>query len=75
MTDIYLRNTATIERLAKEILDQCAHFRRNRDEWGGDELRFWVIDMKVAQLRGVSKQAARRVDRAIAARRSEVAST
>jgi hypothetical protein len=70
MTDIYLRNTATIERLAREILEQCAHYRRNRPVSDYDETRFWFIEIRAEKLLAVSKQAARRADAAVNARLS-----
>lgn len=55
------RNCATIERLAKEILTQCAHYRRNREEENG--LRFLLIRQAAGALEDVAVRAARRYER------------
>ncbi len=54
-----LRNIATIERLAKEVLKQCAHYRRNC-EVGDDSLRFLHIQIYANDLQKWASQGARR---------------
>jgi hypothetical protein len=60
MTDINLRNIATIERLAKEVLEQCAHYRRNAKD-GDDTLRFLVLYVDAEKLVTVTRRATERV--------------
>lgn len=62
----YDRNVATIERLAKEILVQCGHYRRNTSggQSHGEEMRVaYIMHAPAVKLLGVVKQARRRWDK------------
>ena len=62
MTDMNLRNVATIERLAKSLLEQCAHYRRNSQQ-GDDSVRFVTMRIEAADLYNTVALAARRHER------------
>lgn len=54
-----LRNIATIERLCKQIEQQCAFYRRNCEK-GDDSARFTLIFADAVKLRDAASYGAKR---------------
>jgi hypothetical protein len=54
-----LRNIASIERLSKELLVQCGHYRRNSEK-GDDSIRFMLFRLMAQKILRVTEQGERR---------------
>ncbi len=56
---VELRDLGRIDNLAREILTQTGHLRRNMEGGCEDRLRYWLIEGRAARLLGVAERRVR----------------